>query len=285
MKDHLYIFDISNFIHRAYHVHKDLATPDGFPTGAIYGTFGMLFNFIKKYRPHNILVCYDACSIDSMRKAIYPEYKANRATTTAISAQEMIIRHMLYLMGITGIEMPGWEADDIIASAVKQYRDTHDITIVTGDKDLLQLFGPGVQILDTMKNMQYTQEDIDKKFNVQAHQISDFLAIAGDTADNIPGVPGIGAKGASKLLQQYESLQKIYDSIDEIKGALGKKLEANKEKAFISQKLSHLYDDLELPMHSIQFRPTHNDSILELFQKLHLKSHLPRLAQLWQWYA
>jgi len=284
MREKLYIIDISNFIHRAYYVHKELTTPDGFPSGAIHGTFSMLYTFIHKYSPKNILVCYDWQGEGSFRKSIYPEYKANRASVNAISAQELIIRHIIKLLGIASAEVAGYEADDVIATAVKQYKQQYDCVVVTGDKDLLQLIDDNVSMLDTMKHITYGHEEVKKKFNVQPNQISDYLAIAGDNVDNIPGVKGVGKKGASKLLEQYGDLANIYKNIDAIPGALGKKMKANQQEAFISQQLSHLYDNLNLNISKIQFTPKPNQELLDLFDKLYFVANKPKLLKLWKQY-
>lgn len=281
----LYIIDISNIMHRAFHVHKDLTTPDGLPTGAIHGTFSMLCSMIKTYDIRRMLICYDHPGEESFRKSIYPGYKASRGKREGISHQELIIRKIIELLGIATVEKEGYEADDLIATATRIYQEHSNVVIVTGDKDLLQLIGPFVTVLDTMKKCFYGDAEVMKKFGVKPNQISDFLAIAGDTVDDIPGVAKVGFKGASKLLTEYGSLQGIYDHVSDIPGALGKNMIAGREMAFLSQKLSHLYD-LELaPDLDFTVNPKYNEDLLSLFEKLHFTANTKKLTKLWKDFA
>ena len=284
MREKLYVLDISNMMHRAFYVHRDLATTDGFPTGAVHGTFSMLCTFARKHKPQNMLICYDWQGEGSFRKSIYPGYKASRTKTNGISAQELIIRHIVELLGIASVEAEGYEADDLIAAAAKKYRDTHDVVVVTGDKDLMQLIGDNVSVFDSMTNTTYGPAEVHKKFGVEPHQISDFLAIAGDKVDDIPGVKGVGKKGAGDLLAKYDSLMGIYDDSVVIPGALGKKMAAGKDDAFLSRRLSHLYDNIPCEVDSVLFKPTTNNDLLELFNKLQFTSNVPKLHALWKQY-
>ena len=279
--DDLYIIDISNIMHRAFHVHQDLTTPDGFPTGAIHGTFSMLCNMIHKYDISNMLICYDHPGEESLRKSIYPGYKASRGKRGSISAQEKIIRKIIELLDICTIEMPGYEADDLIASAARHFKSQQNIVIVTGDKDLLQLIDTNVTVLDTMKKCFYGEAEVMKKFGVKADQISDFLAIAGDKVDDIPGVAGVGKAGASKLLAKYGTLDGVYDNVSEIPGALGRKMITGKDDAFLSRKLSHLYDVELAPDLDTTVMPKYNEDLLGLFAKLHFVANTKKLTKLW----
>lgn len=280
--DDLYIIDISNIMHRAFHVHKDLSLPSGMPTGAIHGTFSMLCGMIKTYDIKRMLICYDPPGDECIRKSIYPGYKASRNKRGAVDAQELIIRKIVELLGICTIEMPGYEADDLIASAARHFKSQSNIVIVTGDKDLLQLIDHNVTVLDTMKKCFYGEEEVMKKFGVKPHQISDFLAIAGDKVDDIPGVRGVGKAGASKLLLQYGSLEGIYDNVTSIPGALGKKMVADKDMAFISRKLSHLYDFHHPGDGDMQVKPQYNEELLSLFERLHFVANTKKLTKLWE---
>jgi 5'-3' exonuclease len=236
---------------------------------------------IHKYDIKNMLICYDHPGEESMRKSIYPGYKASRGTRGSISAQELIIRKIIELLGICAIEMPGYEADDLIASAARHYKSQRNVVIVTGDKDLLQLIDTNVTVLDTMKKCFYGEEEVMKKFGVKAHQISDFLAIAGDKVDDIPGVTGVGKAGASKLLMQYGTLEGICDNVASIPGALGKKMTAGKDDAFLSKKLSHLYDVELAPDLDTSVAPKYNEDLLSLFSKLQFVANTKKLIKLW----
>lgn len=269
-------------MHRAFHVHQDLATPEGFPTGAIHGTFSMLCGMIKKYDINNMLICYDHPGEESFRKSIYPGYKASRGVRGSISAQELIIRKVIELLEIATLEHIGFEADDTIATAVKHFKTHRNVVIVTGDKDLLQLIDTNVTVLDTMKRCFYGDEEVQKKFGVKANQISDFLAIAGDKVDDIPGVKGVGKVGAGKLLAEYGTLEDIYKNVDSIPGALGKKMKTDQDNALISKRLSHLYDDLEIPQDlNTQLHPKYNEELLELFKRLYFTKNTEKLQLLW----
>lgn len=286
MKDTVYVIDISNFIHRAFHTYGDLQTSDGFPTGAIYGTLSMLLNFIDKYKPKHMLVCYDPPNSNLLRKEIYPEYKANRTKIDEISAEEMIIKHLIKLMNIPSVEVARHEADDLIATAVNKLKDDMNIVIITGDKDMLQLIGPNVKILDTMKNIWYDESEAFKKFGVKPSQISDYLAIVGDSSDNIPGISGIGPKGAATLLAVHESLEDIYNNIDTITPTLKKKLETDKSMGILSKALAVLNHniDVDISQSSVKYIPTINQEILRLIDKLEFKNMKVRLELMWQEY-
>lgn len=282
----LYIFDISNFIHRAHHVHLNLSTSKGMPTGAIWGTLNMMTKFIEKHHPTHILVCYDSQSGNSVRRDMYPEYKANRVQVNQVSAEEKIIRRFFELLQIPSVELDGYEADDLIGSAVKELSPHMDIVIVTGDKDLLQLIRPGVQVYDSMKNIWYGPDEALRKFGVRPEQISDYLAITGDSVDNIPGVMGIGPKGAEKLLKSFNTVQEIYDNLDKVEVKLRQKLEASKDSAFMSKKLTVLFEDLNLGLTPdiVRFKPNIQPLIYPLLEKLEFKNMGIKFELMWQAY-
>lgn len=288
MKDKVYVFDISNMIHRAFHATGELQTSYGFPTGAIWGTLNMMLRFIDKYKPTHILVCYDAQSPKSVRKDIYPEYKANRVKVNAVSAEELIIRKFFQLFNIATVELEGYEADDLIATAVTKLKDSMDIVIVTGDKDMLQLIQPGVQVFDSMKNIWYDDTEAFKKFGVKPDQIGDYLALVGDAVDNVPGVEGIGPKGASKLLAEYESLSGIEKNTHLISNLkMREKLEKGAESARLSKQLVTLFDNLpvDISPDSVIFQPVDNPHVYELLDKLEFKNIKTKIEMMWQAYG
>ena len=286
LKDKLYIFDISNMIHRAFHAFAkhDLKAANGLPTGAIYGTFNMLLSFILKNEPQNILICYDAQTATSIRKEIYPEYKANRVQVNAVSAQELVIREIIRLLGMAGSELEGYEADDIIAAAVKKYKDSYDIEIITGDKDLLQLASETVSIYDQMKNTYYGDAEVLKKFGVRANQISNYLALVGDKSDNIPGVLGIGPVAARSLLKAYEDVHDIYRHLDELDPKYFSKLHQSSDIALTSLKLATLYDDIDIGVDDVSFKPMRSERLLELLGQLDFDRSLSKLDKVWDLY-
>lgn len=285
-RDKVFIFDISNMIHRAFHATGELSTSYGFPTGAIYGTLNMMLRFIEKHEPTHVLVCYDSQSGKSVRRDMYPEYKANRVQVNEISAEEKIIRRFFELLSIPSVELDGYEADDLIGSAVKELSPHMDIVIVTGDKDLLQLIRPGVQVYDSMKNIWYGPDEALRKFGVRPDQISDYLAITGDSVDNIPGVMGIGPKGAEKLLKSFNTVQEIYDNLDKVEVKLRQKLEASKDSAFMSKKLTVLFEDLNLGLTPdiVRFKPNTQPLVYPLLEKLEFKNMGIKFELMWQAY-
>jgi len=287
VRDKIYIFDISNFIHRSFHVHTDMSTSYGFPTGAIWGTLNMMLRFIEKYKPKHILICYDAQTAKSVRKDIYPLYKANRVQVQAVSQEERIIRRFFEMLCLPSVELEGYEADDLIATATYKLKQFLDVVIVTGDKDMLQLIEPGVEVFDQMKNIYYDEAEALKKFGVRADQIADYLAIAGDAADNIPGVMGIGPKGAAKLLGQYGSVFGIYENINSVESKLKKKLEDSRENAFTSYLLTVLHSDLPVVItpDSVRFIPIDNPEIYALLDKLEFTNIRVKIELMWQSYS
>lgn len=285
-RDKVYVIDVSHMIHRAAHTTGDLTTSAGFPTGAIWGTLNIMLNFISKNHPKHLLLCYDSPTGSDLRKAIYPKYKANRERLPELSGEELIIRKIFEMLQMPSIESVSHEADDLIAIAVKDLKDELDIVIVTGDKDMLQLIQPGVQVYDPIKDMLYGEEEALRKFGVRSNQISDYLAIAGDSCDNIPGVRGIGPKGAAELLTQYESLQGIFENLENIKPTLKKKLEDSRELALVSQQLTILNTQIDymIECSSVKFCPQPNIQIFELFKKLEFKNLGIKVELLWQAY-
>jgi len=290
MKPRLYVFDISNFIHRAFHgIGADMATSDGFPTGAIYGVVSMLSKFVKKERPENILICYDYQGpVTSLRKSWYPEYKANRGpAVNAVSGQELVIREVLSLLDMHGIEEEGYEADDLIGLAVDTFKDTHDITIMTGDKDLFVLIDDeaGVCVHDSLKGKTFREAEAFEKFGVKSSQISDYLAIVGDTSDNIKGIPGLGKKAASTLLGSYESIEAIYESLEVQAPAMRKKLVAGAKDAITSVRLTRLIkSSMIINPSEIGFNPKPNQRLLAILQKLEFSKSLGMIRDIWALY-
>lgn len=288
-RDKVYIFDISNMIHRAFHSTGELSTSDGFPTGAIYGTMNMMLRFIERYKPTHILVCYDAQTGKSVRKAMYPEYKANRVGVNAVSAEEKIIRRFFQLLSIPSVELEGYEADDLIGTAVEKLAPTMDVVIVTGDKDMLQLIRSGVQVHDSMKNLWYGPDEATLKFGVRPDQISDYLAICGDSVDNVPGVAGVGPKGAEKLLKSFSTVEDIYanlDTTDLIDAKMKKKLMASKDMALLSKKLTSLFLhlDVNITPDSVIFKPVKNQGVYPLIERLEFKNMATRIEMMWHLY-
>lgn len=244
MKDPLYILDGYALIFRAYYafINRPLKNKEGFNISAIFGFYRTLFNFFRDYSPKNFVVALDSKG-KTFRSDIYPEYKANRSPAPEdLVTQFPIISNILNELNIPSIELPGYEADDIIGTLAKDCeKDERECYIISGDKDLMQLISKRVFLLKPNGKGGYETYDQDKVFEekmVRPDQIIDLLSLMGDSADNIPGVAGIGPKTASKLLAQYQTMEVLYDNIEQIK-AKGQRIKLinGKESAFLSKKL------------------------------------------------
>jgi 5'-3' exonuclease len=274
MKSKLYIIDISNWIHRSYHVHKDLTTSRGWPSGAVFGTLTMLCKFISENQPSYLAICYDAQDSESVRRDIYPQYKANRTHVNAVSAQELVIRKIISLLGIYSIAASGYEADDLIATITDKFKNELDVVILTGDKDMLQLIGEHVSVYDSMKNITYNEDTALEKFGVKPHQISDYLALVGDKVDNIPGAAGIGPKAAQDLLSRYAGVDEIIYRVDSTPEKYRDKLIKSMDNLKISKQLANLVRlDIAISREDLELCPKYTPELDELLTKLEFGSN------------
>ena len=252
-QQHLYLVDGSSFIFRAYHRLPPLTDPQGMPVGAVYGFTAMLWKLIadlnKAEAPTHLAVVLDAGS-HTFRNDMYDGYKANRPPAPEdLIRQFPLIRDAVRAFSVPCFEQAGVEADDIIASyAVAARAAGMNVTIVSSDKDLMQLVEPGINMLDTMKNQTINRAEVIEKFGVPPEQVGEVLALMGDTADNIPGVKGVGPKTAAELISEYGSVEGVIANIEAIrKPKLKETLAASVEMARLSRELVRLKDDLPLP--------------------------------------
>ncbi len=245
--DHFYLIDGSGYIFRAYYALPPLTRKsDGMPTGAVSGFCNMLFKLLEdskssenKNKPTHFAVIFDSAR-KNFRNEIYPEYKENRSDAPDdLIPQFEYIRKSVLAFNLPSIELINYEADDLIATYSEQILKVGaKVTIVSSDKDLMQLYKKNVRIYDPLKSKFIDQEDIDKKFGVNPDQIIDVQALAGDSSDNVPGVPGIGIKTAAELIKKYGNLDNLLKNTKEIKQNKRREtLIANKDKAVISKKL------------------------------------------------
>ena len=252
--DHFYLIDGSGYIFRAYYALPPLTRKsDGLPTGAVSGFCNMLFKLLEdakssenKDRPTHFAVIFDSAR-KNFRNEIYSEYKCNRSEAPEdLIPQFKYIRKSVEAFNLPSIELINYEADDLIATYSEQIiKKGARVTIVSSDKDLMQLYNKSVRIYDPMKNKFISQEDIDKKFGVSPEKIIDVQALAGDPSDNVPGVPGIGVKTAAELINKYDNLENLLKKAGEIKQ--NKRRETiieNKDKAILSKKLVTLKNDV-----------------------------------------
>lgn len=244
----LWLIDISSFFFRSYYaVPSNMTSPKGIPTNALYGTFSMLLKLLEKGQPDYIVSCFDS-KAPSFRSQLFPEYKANRGEMPEdLQIQVPFLKEMVRFLGIYSLEREGFEADDLIGTMTKfGRRHKLRVMIVSGDKDFAQLVEEETLLFDTMKSKTYNIEGVKKKWGVLPHQMVDWLALVGDASDNIPGVKGIGPKGAICLLEQYGDLDSIYENIKDLKESLRKKLEGGKEICFLSRELVTIRKDLPI---------------------------------------
>ena len=246
----LTLIDGNSLLFRAYYgVHSRLTRSDGKPTGAVYGFLNMILPILGNAAPDDIFVCVFDASRQTFRQNIYPEYKANRDETPAdLISQSFMIRECMTAIGIPVLCIPGVEADDVIATLCKQFCDIHDKTrIITSDKDLMQLVSNCVFLYDGMKQCEIHEAQVFEKFGVKPTQVIDAQSLIGDSSDNVPGVNGIGPKKAAELLQQFGTLDEIYNHIDEIKNERTKDLlTKGRDMAYISKQLVTLKSDVDL---------------------------------------
>src|SRR6476661_48155 len=220
---HVYLIDGSGYIFRAFHALPPLTRPsDGLPVGAVHGFCAMLWKLLQDARkgsgPTHLAVIFDA-SEKTFRNEIYKDYKAHRPPAPEeLVPQFSLIRDAVKAFNIACLEQAGFEADDLIATYAKQVVAAGgDTTIVSSDKDLMQLIQPGIVMLDTMKNRTIGPDEVRERFGVPPNKVVDVQALAGDSTDNIPGVPGIGVKTAAELINEYGDLETLLSRANEIK--------------------------------------------------------------------
>jgi DNA polymerase-1 len=267
----LYLVDASNMFFRAFFAIPPLTNDKGMPTNALYGFLSMSLKLMREVKPDYLVYCFDRKE-PSFREEMYKEYKANREEMPDnLKPQVPYLRQLTEVLGIPLIDAAGFEADDVIGTlAMLGVKNHVNVVIVSGDKDFAQLVRPGVSLYDTMKDVRTDVDGVKAKFGIRPDQMIDYLAMVGDSSDNVPGVRGIGPKGAQKLLNDYENLDTIYDKLDEIKGATQKKLAENKEMAFLSRKLVTIVTDVEIqtPFEDLKLRPYNKDPLRTLLQEL-----------------
>jgi DNA polymerase-1 len=245
--DILYLVDGSSYIYRAYYAIRHLSSPNGFPTNAIYGFIQMLLKLLKDYNPQHVAVVFDA-GRTTFRTEMYPAYKANRAAMPDdLRVQMEPIREVVRAFNIPTLELQGYEADDIIGGLAHRFAaQGGSVVVVTGDKDLMQIVTDHVTLLDTMKNKESGIQEVIERFGVGPELVTDILGLAGDSSDNIPGVPGIGEKTAAKLINEFGSLDQLLERAGEVKGKNGEKLREFREQALLSRRLATI--ELNVPL-------------------------------------
>lgn len=249
MKKEIFFIDGSAYIYRAYHAIAPLTNSQGQATHAILGFVNMVNRLLKDHDPEYLAIAFDSKG-PVFRHELYNDYKANRPPMPDDLVEQIpYIKKFVEAANLPVLEQSGVEADDIIASLAKQFSgEGYRVVIVSGDKDLLQLVTEDVVMFDPMKNKELDRVEVEKKYGIGPDRLLDYFAMVGDSADNIPGVPGVGPKTAQKLIVTFGSLQGVYDRIDEMKKSkMKEKIINNKDMAFLSRELIGLKDDVEIP--------------------------------------
>ena len=224
-EEKLLLVDGSSYLYRAFHALPDLRSSDGRPTGAIFGVLNMLQKLIKSERPNYLSVIFDT-PVKTFRHEIFPEYKANRQKTPDdLIAQIEPLHQAIINLGLPLLAVDGVEADDVIGTlAVEADRRKVKTLIATGDKDMAQLVTENIHLIDTMKDHRMGPKEVEEKFGIAPDRFIDYLTLAGDTSDNIPGVEKVGPKTAIKWISEYGSLDGVIQNADQIKGKVGENL-------------------------------------------------------------
>ncbi len=284
---HVYLIDGSGYIFRAFHALPPLTRPsDGLPVGAVHGFCAMIWKLVQDSRkasgPTHIAVIFDA-GRTTFRNAIYPEYKAHRPPAPEeLVPQFPLIRRAVNAFNIASIEQDGYEADDLIATyALDARKAGADVTIVSSDKDLMQLVGPGIGMLDTMKNKTIGRDEVIEKFGVEPDHVVDVQSLAGDSTDNVPGVPGIGVKTAAELIKEYGDLDSLLARAGEIKQPKRReKLIEFAEQARISRELVRLKQDVPVvaQLDQLGVQATVPDTMLGFLREMEFNTLTKRVA-------
>ncbi|MBN1141863.1 MAG: DNA polymerase I, partial [Deltaproteobacteria bacterium] len=267
-----YLIDGSSYIYRAFYALPHLSTREGLPTNAVYGFVTMLLKVIREEKPDRLAVVFDARG-PSFRKELYPEYKANRKRMPEeLVPQIPLIKEAVRVFNLAAVEKEGYEADDLIATlAERLVKEGHEVTVVSGDKDLMQIVSDRVRMLDTMKGKVFGPAEVAERFGGGPEQVVEVLALAGDSSDNVPGVPGIGEKTARELIAEFGDLERLLASLDRVKGAKRREnLEQFADQARLSRRLVTLVRDVPLDLDAAAFEPKPADweALAAFFRKL-----------------
>ena len=279
----LVLIDGSGYIFRAFFALPPMTRPDGTPVNAVFGFANMLFKLMQD-RPHDDLVVVFDYSGESFRNQLYDQYKANRdEPPKELVPQFALVREAARAFGLPVIDVEGFEADDLIAAYAKRAGDIGEpVTVVSSDKDLMQLVADGVAMWDPMKQKAIGRAEVIEKFGVGPELVCDALALIGDTSDNVPGVPGIGPKSAAQLLTEYGSLEGLLANLDQIKQPKRREvLEQNAEKARLSYRLVCLDAEAPLPLQLDELRrkPFDAQALLQFLHTNGFKSLAARIDQ------
>lgn len=290
-KKKLVVIDGKSVFYRGYYAMPNLTTREGTPTGGVFGFATMALEVVRRLKPDYVAVAWDKPKTNIRRRLeLYPEYKAGRKPTPPdFKAQIPVLQELLEAFGWPLYEMDDYEADDIMgALAIQASAQGLETLLITSDMDMLQLVNEQVHVyaLKTgLSNIElYSPKSFEARYGIRVDQFLDLKALKGDSSDNIPGVPGIGEKGALDLLKQYETLDNIYENIDLLKQSTRKKLVAGKELAYLSKELARIWTDAPIPLDlkAVDGSKTDAGNLLSLLQKLEFRSLARQLPEVMQ---
>lgn len=276
----LVIIDFSNLAYKCFYgIKAPLKCPQGRPTNAIHGFWHSFFKIIDEFNPSHLVICMEGKDrVNNPRRLLYPQYKANRNSPEDIKWQLEELEQQLASTDIPILRIEPYEADDTIASVMKQGKDYFtEIAVISVDKDLLQFVTNSIYLIDISALNKMDDKFVFNKYGIYPNQILDFLSITGDSADNIPGVPGVGPKGAQKFLTQH-SLDSFFETEPIVTDKTFIKIKENKNAVLLAKKLVSIYDELKLPewdKMKFSFKPTYE--LKDKLEALNLKSVLDRL--------
>jgi DNA polymerase-1 len=276
----LVLVDGSSYVYRAFHALPPLSNSRGEPTGAVLGVLNMLLKFVKDFQPRRIAVVFDAPG-KTFRDELFAEYKAHRPAMPAdLRAQIDPLLKIISAQGLPLLRIPGVEADDVIGTLARRAAQAGETVLIsTGDKDMAQLVDGSVTLINTMNNAMLDRDGVKAKFDVYPEQIIDYLALVGDSSDNIPGIDKVGPKTGAKLLQQYTSVDNLIAHVADVPGKVGENLRAGLTTLELSRKLATIRTDLELPLSMEQLIPGAPDTatLRGLYTRYELRGLLRQL--------
>ena len=276
----LVLVDGSSYVYRAFHALPPLSNSRGEPTGALLGVLNMLLKFLKDYHPARIAVVFDAPG-RTFRDDLFTAYKAHRpAMPDDLRSQIEPLLQIVQALGLPLLRVPGVEADDVIGTLARRAAlSGRTVLISTGDKDMAQLVDGSITLINTMNNTLLDRDAVKAKFDVYPEQIIDYIALIGDTTDNIPGIDKVGPKTGAKLLQQYGGLDELIGRIAEVPGRVGENLRDGLETLELSRRLATIRTDLELPLsvEELTPRPADTAALRELYTRYELRGLLRQL--------
>jgi len=281
-KPTLFLIDGNNYVFRAFYAIPNLTNSKGFPTNAIYGFATMLIRIIKEWKPDYIAVAFDVKG-PTFRHEAYELYKATRrAMPETLIPQIPYIKDMVRGFSIPVLEKPGIEADDIIGTLAKRYSEQDmKVFIVSGDKDMMQLVGENVVIIDTMKDKVFDAAAVKEKFGVPPEQVVEIMGLTGDKTDNIPGAPGIGPKGALRLIEEYGTVENVLKNVDRIKNAKAKEcIRLHRDQIIMSRELVRIRTEEDVPFELADGRSGNlpdGEALKALFKEFEFSSLLQEL--------